>query len=115
MNAARSSETLLNIYRPTWRHIPKYFESPSVIAVRPSYVACRDVIRFRNFVILYFIAKVTLCAGHKHNVAHPLSTEIQIFFFLTEAERKKILTNSYNDTNEIRQPNSAYVCYELLQ
>jgi len=53
MNAARSSETLLNNYRPTRRHIPKYFESTSIAAIRTSYVACSDVIRFRDFVILY--------------------------------------------------------------
>lgn len=77
MNAARSSETLLNIYQPTWRHIQKYFESPSITTVRTSYVACSDVIRFHDF-----IAKVTLCAGHTRNVAHPPPTEIhKVFFF----------------------------------
>jgi hypothetical protein len=81
MNAARSSETLLNIYRPTWRHIPKYFVSPSITAVRTSYVACSDVILFRDLVTFYY--QVTLCAGHKHNVAHPPSTEIhKVFFFV---------------------------------
>ena len=58
----------------------------------------------------------TLCAGHKHIVARPPSTEIhKVLFFFTEAERIKILSNSYNDTNEIRQPDTAYVCIELLQ
>jgi hypothetical protein len=37
-----------------------------------------------------FIAKVTLCAGHKHYVAHPPSAEFpKVFFFcFTAAERE---------------------------
>jgi len=115
MNAARSSETLLNIYRPTWRHIPKYFESPSITVVRTSYVACSDVTGFRDFVIflLPMLRSMQVINTMLHLVL-PLKSTNFLFCF-TKAERIKILTNSYNDTNEIQHPNAAYVCCELLQ
>jgi hypothetical protein len=61
-----------------------------------------------------FIAKFTLCEGHKHYVAHPPSAEFSKVFCFTAAEIIKILTNAYNDINEVQHPNNMYVCLNSL-